>query len=535
MRLITGDECGLLKECIPELSSNPKNKPRRDDDDEDDDAAGRVAPNNAMPHVSLDGIRRIDPKETQTRQRGVVDMAFLSDDDQLSFAALRQNGSIQLWEGSTESTKKFGKYHILYETKKSNLFEEKGLDKSVSTSTTPPWKPLALGVFAKESRLCSGDSHGNVTLLNLKDGSVVDTYNAYTSSKRGSTISYTPGKNLNSQLATAMACDPLHRRVAIGGRERETTILDLATGKVVFKAKNLPPDPQTLLQHPVWPTSILFLQDGNTMAVGTAYKELRLYDVRESSKMRRPIAKTTAEGGPIEYRVTTMCQVHEHELAVGDGAGYIYSIDMRTLGKGNSLPSNSNNMGRYVGPAGSVRQLKKHPCAPRMAAVGLDRMLRVYDTNNRKQIDCFYLKQRLNCVLFAKDDDWRPGSSRDDDKDDDDDQDIDQDDVVQDYVDSEDEEHDKIQSEDESTARSEVEDSASEGSDDKDHDQEEPDEEVSDERSESSKGSDSDDPEDEDSDAQGSISASNNKEEISVHSDDEEIVIRAPKKKQRRR
>ena len=521
MRLITGDECGLLKECIPERSSNPKNKVRGEFDDDYDDQA--VAPRNAMPHVALDGVKRIDSKEIQSRQRSLVDMTYTTEGD-LSFAALRQNGSVQLWEGSSESKKHFGKYQRSYETGSvfSTVTEE---------DMTRAWKPLALGAFSKDARLCAGDSLGNLSIVNMKNGSVVHSYNAYTTSKGKANISYTPGSKQNTQLATAMACDPLHSWVAMGGREREATILDLASGKVVFKAKNLPPDPQTLLQHPVWPTAIMFLQDGNTMAVGTAYKELRLYDVRESSITRRPIARSTTEGGPIEYRVTCLCQFSDHEVAVGDAAGYIYSIDMRTLGKSNIDRIKSSNMGRFVGPVGSVRQLKKHPTLPRMAAVGLDRMLRVYDTESRNQLDAFYLKQRLNCVLFGHDGDWRPGSSLDEDDGEDGDQDIDQDDVVQDYVDS-DEDEDEDSGGSENNENEQSDEDASSAS----FESPEAGESVQDQSDESEESSseEEDDHEaatdDEDDDAADSRSS-----EISDDDADEEIVIQAPKKKHRSR
>jgi ribosome biogenesis protein NSA1 len=516
MRLITGDECGLLKECIPELSSNPKNKIRDFDDDEI-----MVSPRNSMAHVALDGVRRIDSKELQNRQRALVDMTFTSEEE-LSFVALRQNGSLQLWEGSAESKKAFGKYRKSYETE--NIFE-----KVTDEAMAHAWKPLGLGAFTKESRLCAGDSFGNISIANMKNGSVVHSYNAFMTSKGGKSISSIPGKKLNTQLATSMACHPLHYWVAMGGREREATILDLSSGKVIFKAKNLPPDPQTLLQHPVWPTAIMFLQDGNTMAVGTAYKELRLYDVRESSTTRRPIARSTTEGGPIEYRVTSLCQVSDQEVAVGDAAGYIYSIDMRTLGKSNVARIKSNNMGRYVGPVGSVRQLKKHPTLPRMAAVGLDRMLRVYDTENRKQLDGFYLKQRLNCVLFARDGDWRPGSSLDDEGEDDGDQDIDQDDVVQDYVDS-DEEQDGSGS----SGNSESEPSDEEGSSTSGEEPEEVDR-VQEQATDEESSSEEDEDEDEDDELPG-IGIDRSSEISDDDADeDEEIVIVAPKKKHRRR
>merc|ERR1712166_537757 len=120
---------------------------------------------------------------------------------------------------------------------------------------------------------------------------------------------------------------------------------------------------QTLLQQPVWPTAIQFLnKESNLMAVGTAYKQVRLYDVRENSKTRRPTSLTPE--GLLEYRVTCLCQVDEHELVVGDTAGYIYSLDIRKMGRNPKGPAN-RDMGRYAGPVGSVRQLKKHPTLPR--------------------------------------------------------------------------------------------------------------------------------------------------------------------------
>ncbi|KAL3907428.1 MAG: hypothetical protein SGILL_008880, partial [Bacillariaceae sp.] len=418
MRLVTGDECGLLKEFIPELSRKKE------------DPNANAKPFNSMPDVTRDGVRRIDPHEKQSRERGVVDMMWMGSDsgdshEDLSFAALRKNGCVELWRSQAENIRAHGNYSHVHTTK--NIFDD----------DIP--RPLGLGVFEKHQRICAGDMLGNVVVMKYSDDDTIQgkttTYNAYTSSKRGSTISYTPGQAINTQLATAIGFDPIQGRVAVGGRERETAMIDIETGKQLFKSKNLPPDPQTLLQQPVWPTAIQFLnQDCNVMAVGTAYKQVRLYDVRDNSKTRRP-TQTTPEG-LFEYRPSTLCQVDDFELVVGDAAGYIYSVDLRRLGRDLKAAAN-RDMGRYVGPAGSVRQLKKHPTLPRLAAVGLDRMLYVYDTKKRKQLHCAYLKQRLNCVLFSGDDSWDLESEHNVVNGiDPDDIDIDQDDLVQDYVDS---------------------------------------------------------------------------------------------------
>ena len=80
---------------------------------------------------------------------------------------------------------------------------------------------------------------------------------------------------------------------------------------IIWKAKNLPPDPQTLLQLGLWQTGISFWNDSDSMiAVGTAYGELRVYDYEVQ---RRPTVwtskKYTSKGGQrtaLEERVTSV-------------------------------------------------------------------------------------------------------------------------------------------------------------------------------------------------------------------------------------
>ena len=63
-------------------------------------------------------------------------------------------------------------------------------------------------------------------------------------------------------------------------------------------------------------------------------------------------------------------------------------------------------LGRLVGPGGSIRQLSMHPTLPYLACVGLDRKMWTWDVNKRKMMDCVYLRQRLNCLLFCDDESW---------------------------------------------------------------------------------------------------------------------------------
>lgn len=238
----------------------------------------------------------------------------------------------------------------------------------------------------------------------------------------------------------------------------------------VFKAKNLPPNPQTLLQQPIWSSAMTFLSQTDTtpiggstnlLAIGTAHKQLQIYDVRADATQRRPVLYTPEwdvnKENLLDYRVTSLCQLNSNRIAVGDSAGYITNLDLRKITNQRGR-STSANVGRFTGPAGSVKQIIKHERLNIIACVGLDRMLRTYDINSRKQLDCVYLKQRLNCALFCEDSTW---NDNDEDENSVDDEaeiedsmiegNIDDDDEVVDYVDSsEEEEEDDDESQKES-------------------------------------------------------------------------------------
>ena len=155
MRVLTGDECGLLKECIPEYSRQPSSHPQETDD----------AP---PPMKKGESVRRIG-YEKQTRRRGVIDMTFLSgsDDDDYdnSFATLRLTGSVEFWKdrysssltGSKQTRRVYGNYERQYMT--NNVFEQHHKDKEGTTTekkSTKGGRPLGLGCFPNHERLCAG-------------------------------------------------------------------------------------------------------------------------------------------------------------------------------------------------------------------------------------------------------------------------------------------------------------------------------------------------------------------------------------------
>ena len=85
--------------------------------------------------------------------------------------------------------------------------------------------------------------------------------------------------------------------------------------------------------------------------------------------------------------------IQGNEVILADVAGLMFSIDLRTM----------RNCGSFRGNSGSVRSIEVHPTLPLVAAVGLDRHLRVYNANTKRGVSSVYLKQRLNKVLLSSD------------------------------------------------------------------------------------------------------------------------------------
>uniref|UniRef100_A0A7S3V454 Ribosome biogenesis protein NSA1 n=1 Tax=Chaetoceros debilis TaxID=122233 RepID=A0A7S3V454_9STRA len=453
MRIITGDECGILKESIPEVS-------RVSADGKD-----------AKLSASTDGVSRIElgAEMKMSRSRGIVDLAFSQkqssalkeDAGSLSFCALRSDGSLDHFEGyapynSKEDRICGGTYRLSNTIK--NVFEDKEspsepkriIGRPIGMCSAYQYQNLSNETPHNILACCTSMGYISVVNANSNEKGVVAQYNAYSNGNNSSIITYTGGNIVNRDIATAMAMSDDASKIVVGGRERTATMLDTETGLRTWKAKNLPANPQTLLQQPIWSTSIQFLSRTDTtpvkestdlLAIGTAYKQLQIYDVRTDAIQKRPVLYTpewdSTKENVLEHRVTSLCQLDSNRIIVGDSAGFMNTIDLRKITNkhGRSL---SSSVGRYCGPAGSIRQIVKHETLPIVACVGLDRMLRTYDVNKRKQLDCVYLKQRLNCMLFCSDGSW---SGKDFDEDEDDLEEegegkIDDEDEIADYIDS---------------------------------------------------------------------------------------------------
>lgn len=281
MRLITGDECGLLKESIPELSRADKNIQNNNNKD-------------ARLQMNIPGVTRIksngsDLVEDMCRSRGIVDMAFCpiqkddgdggDDDSTFGFCALRANGTVEHWKGNAPNSTKQdrlngGVYNRLH-TINDNVFEpinnkaqkvKKVIDDDNETNETSinnnmGGRPIAICSslqyqhFAETAHrhnivaCCS--SMGLVSILdtNQLDKGVQIQYDVYSKSKNSSRgggdnnqeikLTYTKGNFVNRDIATTMIMDHEAKRLVVGGRERAATMLDVETGEKIWKVRFL--------------------------------------------------------------------------------------------------------------------------------------------------------------------------------------------------------------------------------------------------------------------------------------------------------
>eukprot|EP01039_Chlorochromonas_danica_P004695 gene4695-5142_t len=224
-------------------------------------------------------------------------------------------------------------------------------------------------------------------------------------------------------------------KLLVGGRENDAQLLDLSTQQLLWKAKNVPND-KLNLRVPIWITSLDVLEEQRFLTA-TAYKQARHYDRRASDRPVHSFAIDTP------YALTCIKAAEDNQsFYVADGAGNLYQHDLRV---------NGHRLHTFKGCTGSIRSLSLDQESHTLACVGLDRHLRVFNTNTAKPVARVYLKNRLNTLLCMDDCDLEgnkevPGDDDeqgDEDEDDEEEDDAEEEDVLSDFVDSDDEEEEE--------------------------------------------------------------------------------------------
>ena len=206
-------------------------------------------------------------------------------------------------------------------------------------------------------------------------------------------------------------------RLALGGREKELAVWDIARQTALFTAKNVPND-MLNLRVPVWNADLDFRTGSdNELLAATAAREIRHYDLREGR--RRPVYTAAIDGTKMDVgdcRLSALALYGEHLAVVGDVVGGLSLFDLRQRQSCGcaapaalqpvacrvSQPPTAVRHRAMAGGGGSVRDIAVDEARGSVACCGCDRYLRVYSVRkSRELLHKIYLKQRLNCLLVV--------------------------------------------------------------------------------------------------------------------------------------
>ncbi|KAK3603142.1 hypothetical protein CHS0354_042967 [Potamilus streckersoni] len=175
--------------------------------------------------------------------------------------------------------------------------------------------------------------------------------------------------------------------IGTGGKENDLKIWDVnVPEKPIFHAKNVKND-WLNLRVPIWILDLEFFPGSKKVITCTGHHQVRVYD--PSIPQRRPIMDIQFD----EYPLTALSlrPNRDDQVIVSNTQGKMALMDLR---KGQVVHI-------FKGFAGGIRDVQCHSSEPLVASCGLDRFLRIYDINTKQLMHKFYLKSRLNCLIFA--------------------------------------------------------------------------------------------------------------------------------------
>jgi len=193
--------------------------------------------------------------------------------------------------------------------------------------------------------------------------------------------------SLNRPISAARFAN--EQLLVAGGQGSLAQLINLETGKEIWKARNVPHDFLDM-EVPIWDKDIDWVNaNKNVFVAVTAHHEVRLYDARAQ---RRPVMNVPVGEKP--FKCVRTNPLNNNIIITGNASAAMNLLDIR---------KSCLLLGSFKGIAGSIRSISCHPTQHYIAAVGLDRLLHVFDSrpNSRKPIERAYVKQRLNKVIFS--------------------------------------------------------------------------------------------------------------------------------------
>lgn len=286
---------------------------------------------------------------SQNRQEEIVGVCWLVQDE--VFAILRRNGNLDIWRASLDS--------LLFCT-------------SLNTEIV---NPTGITVISSDQVICYGEE-GVVAFFKIDENDIIEVQENLSFLVRGPSTKCLNRNNI----------------IFFGGKENDIQQWDINTKQLSWSGKNVSND-KLSLRYPIWITSMDFLSpdinNTNEVITGTAYKQIRLYDIRVK---RQPV---TSINDVSEFRITNIQTsfYNNNMVYISDCSGYMQLYDIRTHKRIKGF-SNSN---------GSIRDMKQDISHSRLCSVSLDRNLHLYDIHKNKNNKIFsiFLKNRLNaCLLY---------------------------------------------------------------------------------------------------------------------------------------
>ncbi|KAN0019114.1 hypothetical protein ACTFIU_002316 [Dictyostelium citrinum] len=233
----------------------------------------------------------------------------------------------------------------------------------------------------------------NLPTLNKKKSTAAATLAASTGKNKSKQLVEQLIEPVNTQsfslnVATNLsgfAMNPSKDKFAFGGKDVNLTIWDLEKQVKTYVAKFK--HDFLNLQEPVSINVVKYINEDKIL-IGSDFR-IKAYDLRSKTN-RSAFLDVSFSKHPIQSIQYT--NQKEHYFYASDSIGKVFSYDIRT----------SKQVGSFKDSTGSVKDIAIHPTLPLLATVGLDRHLRVYNLDNRKMLHKIFLKQRLSCVLFSK-------------------------------------------------------------------------------------------------------------------------------------
>ncbi|KAI3647128.1 hypothetical protein MP228_007349 [Amoeboaphelidium protococcarum] len=207
-------------------------------------------------------------------------------------------------------------------------------------------------------------------------------------------------KNLGQDLCALDVCTSQSspNLVVYGGKERDVTVFDFEAQDTCFKGKNVAHD-WLDMRVPLHHTAVKFMPNSDQEIVTcTQQGTVKLYDMRQD---RRPVLTEAVGGKDIALKRLSIVggnnsdfHNQRREILVCDNVGDVYHYDL----------GERRVIGKLKGSSGAIYDAQTFTDSSdnqmlKVATVGLDRFLRVYDLKRRTLLHKVYMKQRMNQVI----------------------------------------------------------------------------------------------------------------------------------------